>query len=452
MDVRELDYATAKEVVEAHHYSGTLPGNCNRNYGVYLADGTLGGVCSYGPAVNRNTRGGVLELRRLVRVPGAEFPLSAFVARTLKALKKQGVSGVVSYADPGQGHHGGIYQATNFLYGQFGGASKTSINGFKTSDGEFVHRRVCNSRYGTSSVSKVLAINPDWTVVKEQAKFLYLMPLCAPKDELTQNLKLTILPYPKPDRGDSSKAERRSSTSEDGGASPTSPLQLSNTEDNMPKVNAFSIEPHGSGYTVTIRAWFGAAEVPESWVDSVLDANPVLRALVHGSVGDAEVVGEAESRDTAPEPAAEERPTRRRQATASTSETTTAEEPALARRRRASAASTSTEPTEEAPARRRRRTSPAEGEQSADPTESAPTAGRRSRRASAGDTAQTAKSPSSDVTDEDLVKGASDAAQAIGPARVMEILEEFGVGTVNELTGEARQEFLVQLDAARDDA
>jgi hypothetical protein len=45
-------------------------------------------------------------------------PVSRIMAITLRKLKKhaKGLKLVVSYADFNQGHHGGIYQATNWIY------------------------------------------------------------------------------------------------------------------------------------------------------------------------------------------------------------------------------------------------------------------------------------------------------------------------------------------------
>lgn len=51
-------------------------------------------------------------------------------------------------------------------------------------------------------------------------------------------------------------------------------------------------------------------------------------------------------------------------------------------------------------------------------------------------------------TDEDLTKAASEAADTITPAKVKEILDQFGVGFVGELDGDNRAEFIDLLDTA----
>ena len=57
-----------------------------------------------------------------------------------------------------------------------------------------------------------------------------------------------------------------------------------------------------------------------------------------------------------------------------------------------------------------------------------------------------AKPISDKITDADLAKAASIAAEAITPALVMAFLEQLGVGDVSELKGDERREFLDLLD------
>tara|TARA_R110000787_G_scaffold97868_3_gene201604 strand:- start:4574 stop:5002 length:429 start_codon:yes stop_codon:yes gene_type:complete len=53
-----------------------------------------------------------------------------------------------------------------------------------------------------------------------------------------------------------------------------------------------------------------------------------------------------------------------------------------------------------------------------------------------------------DISDADVAKAASQAASRITPKAVTAVLEEFGVGTVNDLDQAQRQEFMDRLDAA----
>ena len=66
------------------------------------------------------------------------------------------------------------------------------------------------------------------------------------------------------------------------------------------------------------------------------------------------------------------------------------------------------------------------------------------------ETKSRSKKASGDIPDEDLSKAASTAAEDLGAPAVMEVLEEFGVGIINELAGKQRAEFMVRLQEERD--
>ena len=181
-------------------------------------------------------------------------------------------------------------------------------------------------------------------------------------------------------------------------------------------INGFQVEEHGSGYAVTIRLRVGAQELADDWIGKLFarlkaggdlfdDTSeercvPVAAAEGYRNVGTA--VAEAIASHEKPEP-----------------------EPISTRRRRGSR-----EPEKKDP----------------DPTSPAPVAenlGRRGRRS-----AQPAekKSPSK-LSDEDLTKAASAAARKVGVIKVSAVLEEFGVAKVNELQGDAREEFLSRVQS-----
>lgn len=93
-------------------------------YGLFYEE-YLVGVCTFGYPPNYNFNDGkcvfntyrclTLELNRLITNDNLPHNiLSYFVSRCLKLLPKP--SCIVSYADPNNGHHGYIYQATNWIY------------------------------------------------------------------------------------------------------------------------------------------------------------------------------------------------------------------------------------------------------------------------------------------------------------------------------------------------
>lgn len=174
----------------------------NKNYGaIDPISGELLAAACYGPLILNAARPGTprrdgwLELRRLVRREGAILVLSRFLAETLHVLKRQGVPAILSYADPEQDHHGGIYQATNWV--------NTKVvppgNSFwRTPDGVSLHSRTVGSRYGTTDRARILAIHPDWVPYRPKPKIRYLMPLNIRKNKALAALQTIKIPYPKP--------------------------------------------------------------------------------------------------------------------------------------------------------------------------------------------------------------------------------------------------------------
>ena len=200
--VNKISRDEATTIVEAFHYSKMLPKGANVNFGAMdpLTGELLAATC-YGSLILNAARPGTprrdgwLELRRLVRRPGAVLTLSQFLAATLQLLKQRGVPAILSYADPEQDHHGGIYQATNWV--------NTKVvppgNSFwRLPDGTELHARNVVARYGTTDRAKILAIHPDWVPFRPKAKIRYLMPLNLRKQKALAALQTTELPYPKP--------------------------------------------------------------------------------------------------------------------------------------------------------------------------------------------------------------------------------------------------------------
>ena len=132
---------------------------------------------------------GALELVRLVRVPDLAEPLSAFVAASLRHLRKQKrYRFVVSYADEGAGHHGGIYQACNFLYLGLVPGGVELVNDVS---GETCSRRSFDQR---SAISR-----RGWSRRRTSSNHLYCFPLLASPSQIEEQAGRKIQPFPKPD-------------------------------------------------------------------------------------------------------------------------------------------------------------------------------------------------------------------------------------------------------------
>jgi hypothetical protein len=152
-----------------------------------------------------------IEVCELVRVAltNHETPVSRIVAIALKILKRefQGLRLVVSYADPEQGHHGGIYQACGWIYeGPNTGSSYVVL----CPDGKYRHARGAIDKYGSC------AGFPRKELAK---KHKYLMPL---DPAMRAQIAPLAKPYPKRERGEIDNAPQ--TNAETGAASATRSL------------------------------------------------------------------------------------------------------------------------------------------------------------------------------------------------------------------------------------
>lgn len=197
------------------HYSGVLPVGKMVRIGVW-EDGVFAGVVlfSRGAAPHLPTRYGLTQMEcvELTRVALREHraTVSKIVALAIRFLRRfcPGLRLIVSFADPNQGHHGGIYQAGNWIYtGQSAPAHETLV------DGRWRHPRT-------------VGVHPEWKGLPRRpvpGKHRYLYPL---DDGIRAQVETLRQPYPKKS-GDSMAAHAPGDHPGDGGPTPTSPLQNS---------------------------------------------------------------------------------------------------------------------------------------------------------------------------------------------------------------------------------
>jgi len=152
----------------------------------------------FGQPVNRAWPTDALELQRLVRRDDFDRPLSEFVAWSLRWLKKHTETPfVLSYADSGQGHHGGIYQALSFDYVLESEPRQDGIR--NTSSGEFIHGRQVGRMFGSQKRAEVSAqLTEDWELAYHESKFCYVRALKQRRTSLFKQFGWSALPYPKP--------------------------------------------------------------------------------------------------------------------------------------------------------------------------------------------------------------------------------------------------------------
>lgn len=220
----KIDWATheaAKYACENWHYSGTHPATITKPFRVGAWEGgTFIGVvvftCGVGQSLNAPYGIGRQEICELQRVALKKHanPVSRIVAIALRFLKQSNPSMrlVVSFADTYQGHHGGIYQAGNWIYA---GMTDLSVAYFDK-DGRQVHPRnvgkvTGNDKYGVKKYAK-----SSLREEKRPAKHKYLMPL---DDAMRKQIEALRKPYPK--RVTSADSGTSTIQVEGGGAIPT---------------------------------------------------------------------------------------------------------------------------------------------------------------------------------------------------------------------------------------
>jgi hypothetical protein len=219
--VLKLDWCDAKAATYAvmkWHYSKTMPIGRTVKVGVW-EDGVFIGVVlfSHGatPSLGKPYGMESTEAIELVRIALTKHKstVSKILAIALRMLKTQSpnLKLVISFADTEQGHHGGIYQATNWVYaGTTKPAKVMVINGKRT------HRRSYTGvNFGRPR--KELPSQGEW--VDTKPKHRYLMPLDEDTKRLIQPLSL---PYPK--RVRSADGGTSVVHTEGGGSNPTRTL------------------------------------------------------------------------------------------------------------------------------------------------------------------------------------------------------------------------------------
>lgn len=219
----KIDWAThesAKMACEIWHYSGCIPKSKLVKIGAW-EDGKFIGVVifSHGATalLGKPYGLGMTECVELTRVAltNHKTPVSRILSIAIKFLKKTnpGLRLIVSFADQTQGHHGGIYQATNWTYS----GKTSSAEFFRDPSGKLWHPRRASK---TPNRQKQL-VTSNWTIETQQPKHRYLMPL---DDEMRKKITKLSKPYPK--RVCSVESGTSGFQPEGGGESPTHTLHL----------------------------------------------------------------------------------------------------------------------------------------------------------------------------------------------------------------------------------
>lgn len=184
----EINWAThkaAKHACENWHYSGCLPSGKIVKVGAW-ENGSFIGVVLF----SRGASPYLLEKYSISQYEGCELtrialskhetPVSRIVRIAMQFLKKScpGLKLVVSFADPEQGHHGGVYQAGNWIYS---GTSNPVIEYFIR--GKWRHVRGAYYEKNRATPTRT-----------RKGKHRYLMPL---DNDMRRRVQSLAKPYPK---------------------------------------------------------------------------------------------------------------------------------------------------------------------------------------------------------------------------------------------------------------
>lgn len=212
-----IDWATheaAKYACVNWHYSRCLPAGKLVKVGAWER-GKFIGVVLFGrgatPNLGRPYNLGQDECVELVRIALTKHdaPVSRISSLAIKFLSRSNpkLRLIVSFADQSQGHHGGIYQAGNWIYNGQGDPAK-----FYMIRGKLTHPRSIGAKGLVQNIHGARKIDPNATVVDVPGKHRYLMPLDA---EMRERILPLSKPYPKRAKQaitDDQSAERQGST------------------------------------------------------------------------------------------------------------------------------------------------------------------------------------------------------------------------------------------------
>jgi len=218
-------HEAAKYAVENWHYSKSLPPPPHNLVGAWENGKYIGAII-----FARGATGELLSPYGLTKTEGCELvrvalaehitPVSRIVSIAIRFLKSRcpGLKLIVSFADPHQGHHGGIYQAGNWVYA--GQSAPSSM--YRDKCGKLWHERMISKTGKKKVFGKYRQVlrPTDCERIRMPGKHRYLMPL---DDEIRQRIEPLRKPYPKRVRSEDSGTAGNQPVG--GGAIPTRTLK-----------------------------------------------------------------------------------------------------------------------------------------------------------------------------------------------------------------------------------
>lgn len=215
-------HEAAKYAVEHWHYSHRMPVGKSAKVGVWEEEAFVGAIIfGLGGGGACNGRKYVLrrnfdmaELQRIaLRAHATPVSRLIRIAVRLLHLQSPGLRLLVSYADPAQHHHGGVYQGAGWVYTGMSAADWKAV----WPDGREAHSRIARGHVQFGVMKRI-----DISAAKNVpilGKHRYLLPL---DDEMRAKICALAKPYPKRER---SRENAAAGPPAEGGVIPTRSLQ-----------------------------------------------------------------------------------------------------------------------------------------------------------------------------------------------------------------------------------
>lgn len=199
--VSEIAFADARAFLAAQHYLGAKMPVSRWRYGLHDEAGVLRGVAVFGepsrqtiaPSLLQDVQPGeVLELGRFALADWPDRPPNLGSWFLAQCLGRVPGTLVVTYADPAEGHHGGLYQAAGALYL---GRGKRAQYFYRDPTGHRVHARgVWEKAKAAGLQERQLADQMGLSRVETVAKHRYVFLL---QKAARARLLIEPEPYPK---------------------------------------------------------------------------------------------------------------------------------------------------------------------------------------------------------------------------------------------------------------
>ena len=212
--VKEVDYLTAKRIIDKYEWLGCMPVCVRHCYGLFFPSKAgngwlLGGVTVFSQEYAENTgvwdkygyTGKIILLSRGVNLHFCpKNANSHLIMESIKMLPKK-YEVVTCTVDNLAGEVGTIYQSCNFVY--VGVMRKGKERTGCVINGKLYGSRALRQKYGTQSKEAIQRMNPEAKFIKQKSKgkYFYFRGDRKTRKVNFEQIKHLVKPYPKREKG-----------------------------------------------------------------------------------------------------------------------------------------------------------------------------------------------------------------------------------------------------------